>query len=139
MKVSGRAGAKGDRVRRGAVPVMAVALLALGCAADAARSDEGAGGESAGARAAAGSGTAEMVTAEFDVAGMTCGGCALATEVALRKLDGVRSAEASYDQETGEGRCRVEYDPRQVGTAELMAAIEAVGFRPSLRAPPERS
>lgn len=75
---------------------------------------------------------AGLATAEFDVEGMTCGGCALATEMAVKKLDGVASADAQYDEATGEGRCTVEYDPDRVTTDQIAAAIEEAGFTPAL-------
>lgn len=77
--------------------------------------------------------SARLATARFDVDGMTCGGCALATEMSVRKLDGVRSADASYDEATGKGRCTVEYDPDAVTTEAIAAAIEEAGFTPTLK------
>lgn len=73
-----------------------------------------------------------LATAEFDVEGMTCGGCALATELALKKLDGVARADARYDERTGEGRCTVEYDPARVGPERMIAAIRDLGYEPTL-------
>ena len=64
---------------------------------------------------------------------MTCGGCALATELAVKDLDGVKSADAAYDEDTGEGRCTVEYDPETVSTERIAGAIRSAGFEPSLR------
>lgn len=76
---------------------------------------------------------ARLATATFDVEGMTCGGCALATEMSVKKLDGVESADAEYDEATGEGRCTVEYDPDRVTTDRIAGAIEEAGFRANLR------
>ncbi|MFN2421295.1 MAG: heavy-metal-associated domain-containing protein [Gemmatimonadota bacterium] len=83
---------------------------------------------------AAGAPSAAIATVEFDVAGMTCGGCATATEVALKRLDGVRSAEAEYDEETGAGRAVVQYDPAKVSPERMIEAVDAVGFHPTVRA-----
>lgn len=110
-------------------PLVWAALLALGVAAGV--------GACGGDRADAAGRVAEdapvqLATAEFDVEGMTCGGCALATEVALKKLDGVAGADARYDERTGEGRCTVEYDPARVGTDRMMAAIRDLGYGPTL-------
>lgn len=112
-------------------PLAWAALLALGVAAGA----DACGGD----RAEAAGGVAEdapspvqLATVEFDVEGMTCGGCALATEVALKKLDGVAGADARYDERTGEGRCTVEYDPARIGTDRMMAAIRDLGYEPTL-------
>lgn len=74
----------------------------------------------------------ELATAEFRVKGMTCGGCAVATEMSVEKLDGVESADAEYDEATGEGRCSVTYDPSVVSTDQIDGAIEEAGFTPSL-------
>lgn len=76
---------------------------------------------------------ADLAVAEFGVEGMTCGGCALATEMAVRKLDGVASADAEYDDTTGEGSCTVEYDPSVLGTDRIARAIREAGFEPRLR------
>ena len=78
---------------------------------------------------------AELVVAEFDVDGMTCGGCALATEFALKKLDGVVAADASFDEATGEGRCTVKYDPGVVSPEQMVIAITDVGFTATPREP----
>ncbi|MGH7556221.1 MAG: heavy-metal-associated domain-containing protein [Gemmatimonadota bacterium] len=78
---------------------------------------------------------------EFDVAGMTCGGCATATEIALERLDGVRSAEAEYDEETGAGRAVVRYDSARVSPERMIEAgrggrIPPDGAGPKLRGRP---
>lgn len=75
----------------------------------------------------------QLATAEFSVEGMTCGGCAIATEMSVKKLEGVSSADASYDEESGEGRCTVEYDPARVDTDAIAEAIRGAGFEPTLR------
>lgn len=75
---------------------------------------------------------ARLATAEFDVEGMTCAGCALATETALRRLDGVAAADARYDERTENGRCTVEYDPERVDPERMMAAIRELGYAPTL-------
>lgn len=115
----------------------AVAVAAVSLAACGGPGDEADGtAEGAGAEAAAASGAGEvapkLATARFRVDGMTCGGCALATEMSVRKLDGVASADASYDEESGEGRCEVEYDPTAVSTEEIAGAIREAGFEPTL-------
>lgn len=86
---------------------------------------------------AATGGTA-IATVEFDVEGMTCGGCATATEVALERLDGVKSAEASYDDESGIGSAVVEFDPDRVSPESMIEAVEAIGFHPTPRSPGAR-
>lgn len=86
----------------------------------------------AGDRAKEGS-SASLSVAEFSVDGMTCGGCALATEIAVRKVDGVASVDAAYHEATGEGRCTVQYDPAAVGPSRIARAIREAGFEPTLR------
>lgn len=90
--------------------------------------------ETAGADAA----PVRLATAEFDVEGMTCGGCALATEMAVKKLTGVASADAGYDEATGQGRATVEYDPSVVTTDAIAAAIAKAGYTPTLNSTDER-
>lgn len=87
----------------------------------------------AGHEADRGASSGDLAVAEFAVDGMTCGGCALATEVAVRKLDGVTSADASYDEESGAGRCTVEYDPATVTPERIAEAIRGAGFQPRLQ------
>lgn len=75
----------------------------------------------------------DVETVVLDVDGMTCGGCAMATETALSRLAGVRSAEATYNGKTDAGRAVVEYEPSRVTPEEMIEAVEAVGFQPTLR------
>lgn len=103
------------------------AIVAGGCEGEAPREATGrAGGPS---RATA----STPATAEFDVDGMTCGGCAIATELAVGELDGVSSVDAVYDAERGAGRCSVVHDPAVVSTDEIAEAIRDAGFEPTLR------
>ncbi len=118
---------------------LALALTGAACSggtrgADDAAADGREAAPTARAEPAQGADTsqARLATAAFDVEGMTCGGCALATEMAVKKLDGVASADAEYDEATREGRCTVEYDPDRVTTDRIAAAIEAAGFTPTL-------
>jgi copper chaperone CopZ len=117
---------------------LALVLSGTACSGDVAESEgvrdvpaEETAARTEGAKTADAS-TANLATAKFDVEGMTCGGCALATEMSVKKLDGVSSADASYDESTGEGRCTVEYDPSTVGTEQIASAIEKAGFTPTL-------
>lgn len=124
---------------------LALALTGAACSGDAGGSEASADAREARptARAEGSGGTTaspvRLATAEFDVEGMTCGGCALATEMAVKKLDGVASADAEYDEANDEGRCTVVYDPSTVGTDRIAAAIEEAGFTPSLASEPTRS
>lgn len=102
------------------IGILALGLLVAACSA-----------ESAGT--ASRNASPERAVAGFAVEGMTCGGCALATEMAVRKLDGVASVDASYDEATGEGSCTVEYDPSAVAPDHIAEAIRGAGFEPRLR------
>ena len=115
------------------LPLLALALATVGSAAACGGSEE----RAADARPAqeASELPAELVVAHFDVDGMTCGGCALATEFALKKLDGVVAADASFDEATGEGRCTVKYDPGLVSPEQMVIAITDVGFTAAPRYP----
>lgn len=103
-----------------------VAFLCPACGGGGADSPAAASGSSAAA-----ADVAAIETVEFDVEGMTCGGCATATKIALEKLDGVRSAEASYDDESAAGRAAVVYDPARVSPERMIEAVEAIGFHPT--------
>lgn len=75
---------------------------------------------------------AELTRADFGVEGMDCGGCVIGTRMALRKLDGVVEADASYDEVTGEGAAWARYDPSNVTPEQMMAAIRDLGYTPTL-------
>lgn len=66
--------------------------------------------------------------AEFKVEGMTCGGCAIGTRAALKKLEGVEDAGASYE----DSRAWALYDPAKITPEEMMAAIRELGYTPTL-------
>lgn len=68
-------------------------------------------------------------TSTFDVEGMTCGGCEAGVKLKVKKLDGVTSVEASYD----EGTAVVTYDPEKVTPGQIIAAIEELGYDAELR------
>ena len=74
---------------------------------------------------------AGLARADFDVAGMDCGGCVIGTRAALRKLDGVQQADASYDDATSKGTAWAVYDPSKVTPERMMAAIRELGYTPT--------
>lgn len=104
--------------------------VCVGCGGDAQEVRNASGQEAPATRSAE---TARPATAEFSVEGMTCGGCVIATEMSVKKLDGIRSVDASYDEDTGVGRATVEYDADLVGTEAIAEAIRGAGFEPTLR------
>ena len=55
---------------------------------------------------------------------MHCASCAMRIEGIEDALPGIRQISASYRQ----GRVKVEYEPQQVGEAEIRAAIEKLGY-----------
>ena len=77
----------------------------------------------------------ELATARFSVEGMTCGGCVLATEMAVKRVDGVTSVTAGLGEDGGHGSATVEYDPARAGTEAIAAAIRKAGFTPILEEP----
>lgn len=74
---------------------------------------------------------AGLARADFDVAGMDCGGCVIGTRAALRKLEGVQKADASYDDATSMGTAWAIYDPSKVTPERMMAAIRELGYTPT--------
>lgn len=80
---------------------------------------------------AAGATPAGLVRADFEVAGMDCGGCVIGTRAALRKLEGVEQADASYEDATGEGSAWALYDPTKITPERMMAAIRELGYTPT--------
>ena len=74
----------------------------------------------------------KLATVRFSVDGMTCGGCVVATEMAVKRVDGVRSVTASLGDDGGPGGATVEYDPERADTEAIAAAIRQAGFTPSL-------
>jgi P-type Cu+ transporter len=64
---------------------------------------------------------------ELPIAGMTCASCANRIERKLNKLDGV-SAAVNYATE----KASVEFDPVAVAPEQLVAAVEAAGYRATL-------
>jgi len=67
---------------------------------------------------------------ELAVGGMTCASCAARVTRKLNRLDGV-TATVNYATETAS----VHYDPRLLGPSELIATVEATGYRAALSTP----
>lgn len=76
------------------------------------------------ARSWATEGEDDTTTTVFRVEGMTCGGCETGVKIAVKKLDGVASVDASYE----EGTATVTYDPEKVTPGEIVAGIENLGY-----------
>ena len=66
-----------------------------------------------------------MKTTRFNIRGMTCGHCRDTVAKALENRPGVRTASIDLDA----GAAEVQYDETQVAPEQLVAAIEAEGYR----------
>ena len=66
----------------------------------------------------------------LDVGGMTCSACVQNIERVLNKLKGVESATVNLTLE----KAQVEYDSSQVSPADMISAIEGIGYTASLKA-----
>lgn len=74
-------------------------------------------------------------TAAFEVSGWSCGSCAGATRIALKKLDGVEDVKTDPDKK----EAVVTYDDSRVTTERMVQAIAKLGYRAVLKngaAPP---
>ncbi len=83
----------------------------------------------AGSAAGVGERAGARETARLDLAieGMTCSSCATRIEKRLNKLDGV-AATVNYASE----QAAVVFDPAEVALDDLIAAVEAAGYKASL-------
>ncbi len=59
------------------------------------------------------------------VKGMTCGGCCVPVETAVRKLEGVVDAKADYE----EGRATITYEKDKVTVKKIVDAINTTSFK----------
>lgn len=66
---------------------------------------------------------AKSVKLEID--GMTCGSCAASIGTALKKIEGVRKIDISFEQKGG----TVEYDPAKVSEQTIVETINKTGFK----------
>src|SRR5262249_54040632 len=65
------------------------------------------------------------LTARLALEGMTCASCAMRIEKGLKKLPGVADASVNLATE----RATVSYDPTQATMDDLVAKVEAVGYK----------
>lgn len=66
---------------------------------------------------------------ELDITGMTCAACSTRIEKGLNKLDGVASAHVNLALE----RASIDYNSAQLEPAELIAAVEKLGYQAEIR------
>jgi len=69
-------------------------------------------------------------TVTFDVKGWTCGSCAAATRIALRKVDGVEAVKTDLEK----AEVSVTYDDTKTGPEKMVEAIERLGYRATVKA-----
>lgn len=58
------------------------------------------------------------------IKGMTCGGCRLSAENALKRVPGVNSADVSLER----AEASVEFDEKKAALKDLKAAVAKAGF-----------
>ncbi len=78
---------------------------------------------------------AKEAKAEFKVSGMSCGMCAKGVEATLARLEGVKSAEVSYDK----GSATIVYDDEKVTEEKLKETIKKSGYKAERKARKESS
>lgn len=66
----------------------------------------------------------KIVTKKVAILGMTCGNCALKIEQRLKKLDGVKRVNASYQQ----GKATIVYDENHVSFQKIKDEIKAIDY-----------
>lgn len=72
---------------------------------------------------------ASTKTVTFDVKGWTCGSCAAATRIALKKLDGVEEVKTDH----GNREAKVTYDDSKVTSEQVVQSIEKLGYKASFK------
>jgi len=70
-----------------------------------------------------------METVKLNINGMTCTNCSSRIEKKLRNTSGVQKAEVSYDS----GMAVVTYDSKIVSLAELIEAVDKLGYKASAK------
>lgn len=75
---------------------------------------------------------AENAKATLTITGMTCGGCATAVKVQLRRTDGVVSYDVSYER----GEADVTFDPARTSPQRIAESISKTGFRATVKGGP---
>ena len=73
-------------------------------------------------------------SATLQVKGWTCGACAAASKIALKKVDGVESVST----DTTKAEAVVTYDDSKVTPQKLVDAVEKLGYKATLKAGSER-
>lgn len=66
-----------------------------------------------------------MEKLDLQIEGMHCGSCAVGIQMLLSQMEGVKSAEVSYENKKG----TVEFDSAKVTKGEIVKAIEELGYK----------
>lgn len=66
-----------------------------------------------------------MATANLKIDGMTCQGCVRGVTKKLTAVDGVVSADVNLEA----AKATVEYDPARTGTAQMISAVQQIGYQ----------
>lgn len=111
---------------RAFLPVMMIVLPAF----TACERPQGSGAAEAAAASAAEE-TIDWARVDFTVHGMDCAGCAIGTRTALKKLDGVRDAGASFGTLEASSAWAI-YDSTRVTPERMMEKIRELGYTPEL-------
>lgn len=68
-----------------------------------------------------------MEKMDLKIDGMHCGACAVGIQMLVSQMDGVKSAEVSYNDKKG----TFEYDPAKVSKDNIVKAIAELGYSAS--------
>ncbi len=68
-----------------------------------------------------------MEKVEFKIEGMHCGSCAVGIQMLTSQMDGVKSAEVSYEGKRGV----FEFDPAKTNKEAIVKAIAELGYKAS--------
>ncbi|MFN2633978.1 MAG: heavy-metal-associated domain-containing protein [Thermoanaerobaculia bacterium] len=74
-------------------------------------------------------------TVTFAVKGWTCGSCAAATRIALKKLDGIEDVKTDHEKM----EAKVTYDDTKITPEKMIPAIEKLGYKATVKAAPQAS
>jgi Cu+-exporting ATPase len=66
-----------------------------------------------------------MKRMNLKVEGITCSGCAVDIESALKNVDGIVNAEASYVS----GDIGIEYHPEEIGEKQVLDLVRNLGLK----------
>lgn len=66
-----------------------------------------------------------MEKIELNIEGMHCGSCAIGIQMLVSGMDGVKSAEVSYDAKKG----LFEFDSAKVTREQIIKGVEELGYK----------